>query len=113
MDKTEKILEGQVVRIQKNCICDIPDVPTVTPKSVMPQSYAGVYMRSKSVNAENHSLTGENIVIEAPHKYHVVSESETLYSISKKYGVSVEKLMALNNLEPNEIIIPNQTLILK
>ena len=117
LDKTEKLSEGQVVRIQKSCICDITDVPTITAKSVMPQSYAGVYMRSKSVNAENHSIAaendGENNVAVTQHKYHVVTDNETLYSISKKYSVSVEQLMALNKLEPNEIIIPNQTLILK
>ncbi len=116
LDKTEKLSEGQVVRIQKNCICDVEDVPTITSKSIVPQSYAGVYMRSKSVNAENHSIGTYNDVVnnivETQHKYHVVTENETLYSISKKYGISLEKLMALNNLEPNEVIIPNQTLIL-
>ena len=116
LDKTEKLSEGQVVRIQKNCICDVEDVPTITSKSVMPQSYAGVYMRTKSVNAENHSIGTYNEVVnnavETQHKYHVVNDNETLYSISKKYGISIERLMALNNLEPNEIIIPNQTLVL-
>ncbi len=40
---------------------------------------------------------------------YVVVKGDTLYSISKKFGLTVEKLMQLNNLETNEISI-GQTL---
>ena len=44
-------------------------------------------------------------------KRHVVQEGENLYRISLKYGVSVEKLRSLNDLQPDEAIYPGQELI--
>ncbi|MDA8596061.1 LysM peptidoglycan-binding domain-containing protein [Flavobacteriaceae bacterium] len=38
-------------------------------------------------------------------KTHVVKKGETLYSISKKYNISVEKLKKLNKLSSNELNI--------
>jgi WD40 repeat protein len=43
---------------------------------------------------------------------HKVQEGETLYSISKKYGMKVEELRSLNNLKSDELR-PGQRLILK
>ncbi len=45
-------------------------------------------------------------------KYHVVKENDTVYSIAKKYGVSVASLRSINDLEENEIIIPYQRIYL-
>lgn len=45
-------------------------------------------------------------------KYHVVQVDETLYSISKKYNISVEKIRKLNNLD-NNIINVGQKLIIE
>ncbi|WP_457611153.1 glucosaminidase domain-containing protein [Lutibacter sp.] len=43
---------------------------------------------------------------------HIVSKGDTLYSISKKYGLTVDELKKLNGLNSNNITI-GQTLILK
>lgn len=43
-------------------------------------------------------------------RYHEVSEGETLYRISRKYGLSVDELQRLNNLK-NYQIYPKQKLI--
>jgi len=47
--------------------------------------------------------------------YHTVQKGETLYSISRqyseRYGMSVEKLIKLNNLGPNGTIVVGQKLI--
>jgi LysM repeat protein len=43
--------------------------------------------------------------------YHLVSRGETLYRISKKYGISVDDLRRLNNMEPNALIHPGQKLL--
>ncbi len=37
--------------------------------------------------------------------YHIVKKGDTIYSISKKYGISVEKLKAINNLKSDTILI--------
>jgi len=43
-------------------------------------------------------------------RYHEVSKGETLYRISRKYGLSVDELQHLNNLENNQIY-PKQKLL--
>jgi LysM repeat protein len=42
--------------------------------------------------------------------YHIVSRGETLYGISKKYGISVDEIRRLNNMDPNSVIHPGQEL---
>jgi LysM repeat protein len=44
--------------------------------------------------------------------YHVVSRGETLYRISKKYGISVDELRRLNNMDPSSLIHPGQELMI-
>ena len=34
---------------------------------------------------------------------HVVSQGDTLYSISKRYGVTIESIRALNSIDGNNI----------
>jgi hypothetical protein len=46
-------------------------------------------------------------------QYHVVKQGETLYSISKKYGLTVEQLTRLNKLRKGSPIQPGQRLSLK
>jgi LysM repeat protein len=41
---------------------------------------------------------------------HVVKEDETISSIAKKYGLSVEQLSLINYLDKNEVLIANQQL---
>jgi len=43
-------------------------------------------------------------------KTHVVKKGETLYSISKKYGLSLNQLMTYNKLSKNTVINPGQKL---
>lgn len=46
-------------------------------------------------------------------QYHVVQKGETLYSISKKYGLTVEQLRRLNKFDKEVLIQPGQRLSLK
>jgi LysM repeat protein len=45
--------------------------------------------------------------------YHVVQSGDTLWGISKKYGVSVAELRRLNNLAEGQSIYPGQKLSLE
>lgn len=45
--------------------------------------------------------------------YHVVEDRQTLFSISKQYGVSVEEIKTLNNLSSNELKSGSKLLIKK
>ncbi|MDM8518283.1 LysM domain-containing protein [Desulfobacterales bacterium HSG16] len=44
-------------------------------------------------------------------RYHMVTPKETLYSISRRYGISIEALRKLNKLKSDEKIHPDQKLI--
>jgi LysM repeat protein len=46
-------------------------------------------------------------------QYHEVSRGETLFRISKKYGITVNQLRQLNNLTQNQAIYPGQKLLVK
>ena len=46
-------------------------------------------------------------------KYHTVSSGETLYSISRQYGLTVEKLRSMNKLSKNMAIHPGQKLLVR
>jgi LysM repeat protein len=45
-------------------------------------------------------------------KFHQVQPGETLYRISRRYGLSVEQLRSYNDLSPNTAIYPGQKLML-
>ena len=44
-------------------------------------------------------------------KYHQVKAGDTLYSISKQYGIKVEELLKLNRMESGSVIVVGQKLI--
>lgn len=44
-------------------------------------------------------------------RYHAVAPSETLYSISKKYDITVEQLLKLNQMQKNDLLKVGQKLI--
>ena len=45
-------------------------------------------------------------------RFYVVKEDDTIYSIAKKYGINVEQLRRINDLEEREVIIPYQRIYL-
>jgi LysM repeat protein len=45
--------------------------------------------------------------------YHQVAPGDTLYSISKKYNMSLDELRKMNHMEPNAVIMPGQKLIVQ
>ena len=44
-------------------------------------------------------------------RYHTVQKGETLYKISKKYGITVEELRKLNNLSRDRSVRPGQKVV--
>jgi LysM repeat protein len=49
-------------------------------------------------------------VSQAKEQYYTVVRGDTLYSISRQYGLSVEKIRQLNNLREKQLIQPGQKL---
>lgn len=48
-----------------------------------------------------------------PAKHHIVKKGDTLYSISRKYGLTVAQLRKMNSLDKNSVIFSGQKLIVK
>lgn len=46
-------------------------------------------------------------------KYHQVQAGDTLYSISKKFDLKVERLLKMNRMKPGSVIVPGQKLIVR
>ena len=57
------------------------------------------------VVANIHSLRSNPIYITQSENYHIVSEGETLFGISRKHSLPVEKLKLFNNLDSDDIIV--------
>ena len=43
---------------------------------------------------------------------YIVKDGDTLYSIARAYGISIERLRSLNDLERGEVLIPYQKIYL-
>jgi hypothetical protein len=71
-----------------------------------------IIAKSKPVKPEP-SKTGKVIDRNAKQKYHTVSSGETLYSISRQYGLAVEKIRLMNKLAEGTAIRPGQKLLVK
>lgn len=46
-------------------------------------------------------------------QYHLVVSGDTLYSISKRYGLTVEQLLKINRMDKSQVIMPGQKLIVR
>lgn len=46
-------------------------------------------------------------------RHHIVQAGETLYKISRQYGLTVEEMRRSNNLEANSVIYPGQKLTIR
>ena len=44
-------------------------------------------------------------------RYHLVRKGETLYAIARKYGLTLDDLLTLNNLKKGRAILPGQKLV--
>ena len=74
------------------------------PYGGVPNEYSnttGIYSKGLPTNEEPLILTGVK-------KMHMVKEGETLASIAARYGTTVKRLRALNQMEDSEVVIPFQ-----
>ena len=78
------------------------------------RSYSGnIAYVSKTSKRKKTSATGVYTSDYSNQKWVKAGKGDTLYSISRRYGVSVERLVQLNQLKKPYIIQPGQTIFLK
>ena len=66
---------------------------------------------SRSAKAKTPSGIQSKPAGKAKEKYHVVRRGDTLFRISRKYGISMDELCRLNNITPKRIIKTGQKLL--
>ncbi|MFT5165258.1 MAG: LysM repeat protein [Saprospiraceae bacterium] len=93
---------GQKLRTS-DCNCPTGAIPSSTSTVVnVPRGEVSTYAETGARLIANTDAQKRQI--------HIVKENETVYSIAKAYGLSVDRIRAINNLEINEVIIPFQRL---
>lgn len=63
--------------------------------------------------SSNSNPTAISTGLEIKKAVHIVRESETLYSIARRYSTTIERLAIINNIDPNEVLLPNQRLVIE
>jgi len=68
--------------------------------------------------AQSHQVaagSNDSVEAKAPAKiqYHQVEAGDTFYSISKKFGLTVDELLQMNQMKPDSVIMPGQKLIVR
>ena len=53
----------------------------------------------------------KGILLDGKKRFHEVRPGESLYGIGKRYGISVDALLSLNNLSPKQPIHPGQKIL--
>ncbi|HEX3014832.1 MAG TPA: LysM domain-containing protein [Desulfobacteria bacterium] len=84
-----------------------PVVPTVGPGGLVTLDMGG-----PDINLVPTGAAAAEAGYEAYHRYHVVLRGETLWSISRKYNISMQALIQVNNLRYPDVIYPGQRLII-
>lgn len=95
--ETTLVNQGQIIRVRELDLGtedDVIEVVDVTPEAI-PESKSDAAAAPSSVATYTKSST----------EFHVVEEGQTLYSLAKLYGLSVDELKQINGLTSNLIIV--------
>ncbi|MCB0615416.1 MAG: LysM peptidoglycan-binding domain-containing protein, partial [Phaeodactylibacter sp.] len=84
------------------------DNSNLTSKGIISSSFSSRSPVVSGVVQENRSTAKTN----QSRSFYVVKEGDTLFSIARRYGMTVERLRDINNLGGSEVIIPYQKLYL-
>lgn len=64
----------------------------------------------------NNLAPGTNIIVPSNgqelYESYVVKQGDSMYAIARKYGIDLNDLLAINGIDNNDYIYPNQTIII-
>lgn len=114
-----KVVFGEnLSKIAKKYNVEIDDIlkinPALTKDNLMPDQIIRIPGKVKKTEvklATKPTETKNTSKPPASKKTHIVQEKETLYSISKKYNVTVEQLVKWNKIKPGQSIQPGMELL--
>jgi LysM repeat protein len=119
------LLQSKVIDLeQKNAqlekqLGEIQDkISTITPAPDLIQRMQALAQKVDALEKQKQSAsevkgkpsTPSKPAVSTEKQYHTVQKGETLYRISKQYGISVEELRKLNNLSEDQPIYTGQKL---
>ena len=109
LDANDGIVSGQVLRT-KEC-----DVPALSPeRRAMPFSTTTAAPTTTTPTSETdlQPKGATDLMPKSARRVHMVKKDETLYSISRKYGMELSDLLRLNDLKKGEVILEGMTIYL-
>ncbi len=115
LNKIEQVYAGQYLRTT-DCVC-----PAVTSPAPYEASGSRIQVTSSGTTTTNNSdqltakgntATASSPNVNSVRRLHIVKEGETLQTIARMYGLTVEKLQDLNRMDRNEVVIPFQKIYL-
>ncbi len=113
----EKItaLEKQITDLQSKPGAPVPDSSLVQRVDVLSQKVTALEKQKAPAptpaTVSKSQPAAPKATVTAEKRYHTVQKGETLYKISKKYGIRVEELRKLNHLSANQPLKTGQKLL--
>lgn len=92
---------------------DVPTPKTNTKSDAPKEPQTNIADNSKVDSVSNTKKLADNSEVKAKYKYHEVKRGETLFGISKKYGMSVQELTEMNKLGKNAQLLRGQKIKIK
>jgi LysM repeat protein len=105
-------LEKQLAELQGKISTSGPDPALLQRVDALAQKVEALE-KQKQPTAESKAKSSppSKPAVSTEKQYHTVQKGETLYRISKKYGISVEELRKLNNLSADQPLRTGQKLL--
>ena len=105
-------LEKQLAELQEKISTSSPDPALLQRVDALAQKVEALE-KQKQPTAESKAKPSPSSkpAVSTEKQYHTVKKGETLYRISKKYGISVEELRKLNNLSADQSVRIGQKLL--
>jgi LysM repeat protein len=105
-------LEKQIRELQGKITTPAPDLALLQRVDALTQKVEALEKQKQpAAEPKVKPSTPSKPAASAEKKYHTVQKGETLYAISKKYGISVEELRKLNNLSKDPSLRTGQKLL--
>jgi LysM repeat protein len=112
-------LEQKIAGLEKELAELQGKIGTITPTSDLILRLEALAQKVEALQKQKQPTAESKAKPSAPSKpavstekqYHAVQKGETLYQISKKYGISVEELRKLNNLSADQQLRTGQKLL--
>ena len=105
-------LERQIAELQGKLGTVGPDSGLLQRLEALAQKVEALEKRAQPTTESKLKLAPPKPVVTAQKRHHTVQKGETLYRISKRYGITVEELRKLNNLSGDQSIQTGQKLLI-